>query len=119
MVAKQGGLVANVVRSQNFHPAGGYKSAKCFVLRPKNFVAKQGGLVARITTDDIQKVFEPRPPRDPLREIYTIFWGFLYQGQKSPELVCQASSHNFLSVIFGILGKFWIDIGVQNIIEIF
>ena len=58
-----------------------------------------------------QKVFEPRPPRDPLREIYTIFKGFLYQGQKSPELVCQASSHNFLSVIFEILGKFGIGIG--------
>ena len=63
----------------------------------------------------IQKVFEPRPPRDPLRVISTIFKEFLYQGQKSPELVCQASSHNFLSVIFGILRKFCIDIGVQKI----
>ena len=30
--------------------------------------------------------------------------------QTSPELVCQASSHNFISVIFGIFGKFGIEI---------
>ena len=28
------------------------------------------------------------------------------------------SSHGFLSMIFGIFGKFWIDIGVQKISEI-
>ena len=33
------------------------------------------------------------------------------QDHKSPEFVYQASSHNFLSVIFGILGKFGIEIG--------
>ena len=33
---------------------------------------------------------------------------------KSPEFVYQASSHNFLSVIFGILGKFGIEIGTRK-----
>ena len=33
------------------------------------------------------------------------------QDHKSPEFVYQASSHNFLSVIFGIFGSFGIEIG--------
>ena len=38
---------------------------------------------------------------------YSCFWLYFF---KSPELVYQASSHNFLSMIFGIFGTFGIEI---------